>query len=125
VDPDLILVAEVAGKAVGVSVALPNVNRAIAACGGRLLPLGLLRFLRAKRRIHEIRILGIAVLEPFRHLGITGLLFLETILRGRAKGYDTGEASWVLEDNVMSNRTIQNVLDPEHYKTCRIYEKPL
>jgi hypothetical protein len=25
----------------------------------------------------------------------------------------------------MSNRTIQNVLRPEHYKTYRIYEKPV
>jgi hypothetical protein len=44
---------------------------------------------------------------------------------GRAKGIDIGEASWVLEDNEMSNRTIQNVLRPEHYKTYRIYEKPV
>jgi hypothetical protein len=25
----------------------------------------------------------------------------------------------------MSNRTIQNALAPEHYKTYRIYEKPI
>jgi len=125
VDPEIILVCEIDDKPVGVSMALPNVNRAIAAANGRLLPFGFLRFLRAMKRIHEIRIFGIAVLEKYRHLGITGLLFLETILRGRAKGYDAGEASWVLEDNVMSNRTIQNVLDPEHYKTYRIYEKNL
>jgi len=125
VDPDLILVAEVDGKPAGTSMALPNVNRAVAAIGGRLLPFGFLKFIREIRRIHEIRILGIAVLAQYRHLGITGLLFLETILRGRAKGIDIGEASWVLEDNDMSNRTIQNVLRPEHYKTYRIYEKPI
>lgn len=125
VDPDLILVGEVDGKPAGVSMALPNINRAIAACRGRLFPLGVLRFLRAMKRIHEIRIFGIAVMEQYRHLGITGLLFLETTLRGRAKGIDIGEASWVLEDNDMSNRTIQNVLEPEHYKTYRIYEKSI
>lgn len=125
IDPELVLVCEVEGKPVGVSMALPNINRALAACGGRLFPFGFLRFLRAMKRIHEIRILGIAALEQYRHLGVTGLLFLETILRGRAKGIDIGEASWVLEDNTMSNRTIQNVLEPEHYKTYRIYEKAL
>jgi len=125
VDPDLILAGEVDGRLAGASMALPNVNRALAAARGRLLPWGFLRFMRALRRIHEIRILGIAVLERYRHLGIAGLLILETILRGRAKGIDVGEASWVLEDNDMSNRTIQNVLEPEHYKTYRIYEKPV
>jgi GNAT superfamily N-acetyltransferase len=124
-DPEIILVCEVNGLPIGVSMALPNVNRAIAAARGRLLPFGIIRFLRELKRIHEIRIFGIAVLEQYRHLGIAGLLFLETILRGRAKGYDIGEASWVLEDNTMSNRTIQNVLEPEHYKTYRIYEKQI
>jgi GNAT superfamily N-acetyltransferase len=125
VDPELILVGEVGAEPVGASMALPNINRALAAIRGRLLPFGFLKFMREMKRIHEIRILGIAVLERYRHLGITGLLLLETILRGRAKGIDIGEASWVLEDNEMSNRTIQNVLRPEHYKTYRIYEKPV
>jgi GNAT superfamily N-acetyltransferase len=125
VDPDLILVGQVGDDPAGASMALPNINRALAACRGRLLPLGFLKFMREMKRIHEIRIFGIAVLERYRHLGITAMLLLETILRGRAKGIDIGEASWVLEDNEMSNRTIQNVLSPEHYKTYRIYEKPI
>ena len=125
VDPDLILVGQVGDEPAGASMALPNINRALAACRGRLLPLGFLKFMREMKRIHEIRIFGIAVLERYRHLGITALLLLETILRGRAKGIDIGEASWVLEDNEMSNRTIQNVLSPERYKTYRIYEKPI
>lgn len=125
VDPDLILIAEVGDEPAGASMALLNINRALAAIRGRMLPFGFLKFIREMKRIHEIRIFGIAALERYRHLGITGLLLLETILRGRAKGIDTGEASWVLEDNDMSNRTIQNVLEPEHYKTYRIYEKSI
>jgi len=125
VDPELILVGEVGSEPAGASMALPNINRALAAVRGRLLPLGFLKFMREMRRIHEIRIFGIAVLERYRHLGITALLLLETILRGRARGIDIGEASWVLEDNDMSNRTIQNALRPEHYKTYRIYERPV
>ena len=125
VDPDLSLIAEVGDTPAGASMALLNINRALAAVRGRLLPFGFLKFIREMKRIHEIRIFGIAALERYRHLGITGLLLLETILRGRAKGIDAGEASWVLEDNDMSNRTIQNVLEPTHYKTYRIYEKQI
>ena len=92
---------------------------------GRMLPLGFLRFLREMKRIHEMRVLGIAALERFRPLGITAMLLLETILRGMVRGYDIAEASWVLEDNDLSNRTIKSALEPRHYKTYRIYEKPI
>ena len=77
------------------------------------------------KRVNEIRILGVASMPRYRHLGITGMLFLETILRGTARGYTIGEASWVLEDNVMSNRTITHGLSPTHYKTYRIYDKSI
>ncbi|MBN1675443.1 MAG: N-acetyltransferase [Kiritimatiellae bacterium] len=125
VDPEIILIAEVDGEPAGASLAIPNVNRGLTACGGRLFPFGFIRFLRAIKRTNEIRIFGVAALPRFRHLGITGILFLETVLRGIAKGYTRGEASWVLEDNVLSNRTIQHGLDPEHYKTYRLYEKTI
>lgn len=125
VDPEIILLAEVAGQPAGACLALRNVNRGLAAAGGRLLPLGFLRFARAMRGLSEIRIFGIAALAGYRHLGITAMLLLEVIVRGLAKGYTTGEASWVLDENVMSNRTITGALHPRRYKTYRIYEKPI
>ncbi len=54
-----------------------------------------------------MRIFGIAVLQPYRHLGVTALLFMEEIIRGVARGYRFAEASWVLEDNHLSNSSIQ------------------
>ena len=125
IDAELVLLAEVEGKPAGASLAIPDINLGLAAARGRLWPLGLLRFARAMRGCHEIRVFGIAALEPYRHMGVAALLMLETILRGTAKGYDTAEASWVLQDNVMSNRTIQDLLDPRLYKTYRIYEKAI
>lgn len=125
VDPKLVLLAEVDGKPAGASMAIPNINRGLAAAGGRLLPLGWLRFLRAMKRVNELRIFGIAALEQYRSLGITGLLFTETMVNGLARGIEIGEASWVLEDNVMSNRSITGGLEPELYKRYRIYEKEI
>ncbi len=124
-DPEIVILAEVDGQGAGASLAIPNVNRGLSAAKGKLLPLGFLRFFRAMKKTREIRIFGIAALSRFRHQGIAALLLLETILRGMARGYVTGEASWVLEDNYMSNRTIRNALNPIHYKTYRIYEKPI
>jgi hypothetical protein len=35
------------------------------------------------------------------------------------------EASWVLEDNQLSDESVRSALVPRRYKTYRIYEKPL
>ena len=43
----------------------------------------------------------------------------------QAAGYRAAEASWVLEDNHLSNSSIQSAVNPQRYKTYRIYEKPI
>ena len=125
IDPEIIVLAEMDGKPVGTSLGIPNINRGLAACRGRLLPFGFLRFLRAMKRVREVRFFGLATLEEYRHKGITALMLQESITRTRDRGYDFIEASWVLEDNEMSKRTIEHAADARHYKTYRIYEKPL
>jgi hypothetical protein len=125
VDPAIVLFADVGGEPAGVSLGIPNVNIPLSRMNGRLFPFGFLRLLWEVRRLSEIRIFGIAALEKYRPLGIAALLLVETIIRGTAKGYTGCEASWVLEDNMMSNRTIQSALEPRHYKTYRIYEKAI
>jgi len=125
VDPELVLLAEVDGRPAGAMLALPNINRGLAAAGGRLLPLGFLKFILAMRRPREMRVFGVAVLKEHRRKGIAARLFLEEILRGAARGYRLAEASWVLEDNQLSNDSIRGAFGTRRYKTYRIYEKPL
>ena len=72
-----------------------------------------------------MRVFGVAALEKHRTKGITALLFLEVILRGSVRGYRVAEASWILEDNQISDQTITNAFKPEHYKTYRMYEKAI
>ena len=125
VDPQIIILAEVEGKPAGAILAIPNFNPALRAAGGRMFPFGFLRFMRAMKRADEVRIFGVAVLKQYRPLGVTALFFLEEIIRGMARGYRAAEASWVLEDNHLSNSSIQGAVNPVRYKTYRIYEKPI
>ena len=125
VDPRIVVLAEVNGEPAGVSMSLPNVNRALLGLNGRLLPFNIFRFLYRLKHMRECRIFGIASLEKFRHMGITSLLLMQDILWAVELGYDVGEASWVLEDNIRSSRTIEHGLDPVHYKTYRIYQKTI
>ncbi|MHC5038255.1 MAG: hypothetical protein ACYTHM_13150 [Planctomycetota bacterium] len=124
-DAEIIIIAEVNGEVAGSALAIPDINQILAKINGRLFPFGFIKFLTARKHIKGMRIFGIGALEKYRHLGITALLLFETARRAADRGYDYCEASWVLEDNIMSNRTIERVLKPDRYKTYRLYEKPI
>lgn len=125
VDPRIVLFADVDGDPAGLVLAVPDINRGLTAANGRMFPFGFVRFLRAMKKVDMMRVVGLAALDKYRHMGITARLLLEISRAACEYGYRGGEASWILEDNVMSNRTLDGVFNPSRYKTYRIYEKVL
>ncbi len=124
VDPELVIIAEVRGKPVGFGMSLPDYNMILKDNKrGWLLP-ALVRILLFKKKIDFIRIVILGVLPEYLNSGIGGVLFYETAVRAIRNGYCHGEASWVLEDNVMMNRGAE-LLRGERWKTYRIYDYPL
>lgn len=125
IDPELVLIAELAGKPVGFCLALPNYNEVFKKIpGGRLLPFGWLTFLVNKKKIKGIRVITLGAVKEYQHTGIGALLYLEIIRRGLAQGYDRAELSWVLEDNELMIRPLQ-FLGAIPYKTYRVYQAAL
>lgn len=125
VDPSLCLIAEVAGEPVGFSLALPNLNAALRHLpDGRLFPFGLFRFLWHKRKIRGIRVLTLGFKPGYQHSGLGAALYLRSWLNGTARGYDHGEASWILEDNLDMVRPLER-MGGRPYKRYRLYERPL
>jgi len=124
VDPHLVIIAEVKGKAVGFGMSLPDLNIVLKGNKhGYLLP-ALFRMIFLKKRIDAIRIVILGVIPEVRNTGIGGVLFYETGRRAVEHGYPHGEASWVLEDNVMMNRGAE-LLQGEKTKTYRVYQMPI
>jgi hypothetical protein len=124
VDPDLILIAEVEGQAVGFSVALPDYNPIFRRMAGRLFPLGIFHYLLGRRRLDNVRVITMGVVEKHRRRGIDIMLIYHTFKNGVPKGYVHGEFSWILEDNVMLVRAMER-MGAQRRKTYRIYEKEL
>jgi len=120
-DPELILVAEFKGNAVGFALALPDINVALRHANGRLLPLGLLRILYHKRFITSLRVAVLGVLKEYRTVGVAAGFYAELFQRATRRGYRDCEMSWILEDNTLMNRSIESV-GGQRYKTYRIYE---
>jgi GNAT superfamily N-acetyltransferase len=127
--PEMLLVAEVDGRAVGFSITLPDFNEAIGPLNGRLtrfgLPIGLLRLRSNMKRIKTARLIALGVLPEFRRRGIAEALILRTFDFGRHQlGYSGAELSWTLEDNQLINHTIETV-GGQQYKTYRMFDKAI
>jgi GNAT superfamily N-acetyltransferase len=124
VDPHLVIIAESKGRPVGFGLSLPDLNMVLKENKkGHLIP-GLVRLLLFKKKIDFARIVILGVVPEYLNTGIGGVLFYETARRAVEHGYFHGEASWVLEDNLMMNRGAE-LLRGERTKTYRLFQMPL
>jgi hypothetical protein len=124
-DPDFCVVAEQNGKVVGFSLSIPDINEVLIKIKrGRLLPTGIIKLLTQRKKIKSIRVIALGVLEGYRKMGIEAVFYGDVIRKCLEKKIDTAEASWILEDNLLMNRAIQNI-NGKIYKTYRIYDKQL
>lgn len=122
--PGLVLFAESNGKTVGFALSLPDINIPLwYNKKGRLLP-GLLQLFLRKKEINFVRIIVLGVLPEYVNTGAAGVLFYETAVRGQQLGYQYGEASWVLEDNLRMVKAAE-AMNGKITKRYRIYEKPI
>ena len=125
IDTDFCLVAEKDGHPVAFSLCIPDINQVqIKVKRGRLLPTGILKLLFGRKKINTVRVVALGVTEPFRKMGIEAIFYGNIIKTGIKKGYKQAEASWILEDNLMMNKAMQNI-HGRAYKTYRIFEKKL
>lgn len=120
-DPDLIFIAEMDDSPIGFSLTLPDINQPLLRIKGKLLPFGWIKYLWHKRKIDICRVFAMGVIEKHRRLGINALMHYETLKNILSKGYKGAEMSWILENNVMTNREIQ-AMGGKIYKTYRIYD---
>jgi GNAT superfamily N-acetyltransferase len=123
-DPDLGLIAEVDGKAVGFCLLLPDTNRVLIRLDGRLFPF---HWLKVKRYIREIDVVSfklMGVLKEYRHRGIDALLYMEALTAARKKGYKWLDGSLTSELNPAINLLAQG-RGAELYKHYRLYRMKL
>ena len=77
-----------------------------------------------KKKIEWCRIIALGVLPEYQKKGIDGAMYFKIMNNAAKNGIMRGEASWILEDNVMMNRgaeTMNGIL----YKKYRVFEKAI
>jgi len=124
-DEDFAAVAETAdGKVTGVSLSLPDYNKVLAELNGRLLPLGWLKALRARRSIDEIRVFALGVKPGYQHTGVAAALYRDVWDSVFRRNIIRAETGWILEVNEPMNRAME-ALTGKIVKRYRVYERPI
>jgi len=119
-------VAEVEGRPVGFAFALPDINLVLKKCNGSLLPFGWWHFTKANLRskIKTIRLVALGLRKAYHTSGIGTLFYQKIIEEGTKRSYTAAECSWILENNDLMNRPLQQ-MGAKRYKTYRLYEKSI
>jgi len=123
--PEMVFLAEKDGKGIGFFLGVPNINEImIKQKRGRILPFGAIRLLMNKRKTKILRIILLGVKDEYRRLGIEAIFYAKIIRYAQNNGIEFGEGSWILENNEMMNKGLEN-LNGEPYKRYRIYQKEI
>ena len=122
-DPELVLFAEMDGKAVGWFPAIPNFNEVLIHLNGLRYPWDYLRALWYRdKRPESISIKSIVVPPEFWDTGVAILLFDEMARRAAAKGYKWADMSLTGEDNP-DTWDLAHHMGAKVYKRYRFYRK--
>jgi hypothetical protein len=122
--PEFALFAEKDGKTVGFIVTIPDINPALRIMNGRLYPWRILRFMREAKKTRRVRTVIMGVLPEYRGQHIDDIFYLKAIEQGILLDIWESDCSLIAETNTKMIHALEP-LTPEHYKTYRIYEKPI
>lgn len=123
-DPRLIKVIMKDRAPVGFLFAYPDISAAVQRTRGRIFPFGWIDLLLEMRRTKWVNINGAGILEDYRGLGGTAILFSEmqkSILEG---GFEDAEIVQIGVENERMQRELRD-LGIDFYKTHRIYQRSI
>ena len=124
-DARLGVILEVNGKVAGFGLALPDLNIVLKNNKSGSTLGALWNIMTKKKHINLCRIIALGVIPEFQNKGLDVLLYYEVGMRGVTNGYYHGEASWILEDNLMMNRGLTQSMNAKIYKKYRLYGKQI
>ena len=122
--PEFTAFAISGSKTVGAVLALLDYNQIIRKLNGRLLPFGIFRLIRGRRRIDVARAMAVTMVPAFQSSGL-GIVLLDRLVdTAKPWGLKRWEFSWVLESNQSSRGTLERA-GTRRCKTYRIYDRTL
>jgi GNAT superfamily N-acetyltransferase len=124
IDPDLAMVVEIGGQAVGFVLALPNINEALLHCNGLRYPWDNLRLWWHTRRLRGMSFKIIALDPDHWGRGLDALMYFELAKGTLRKGFTWIDMSLTGEDNPQTNK-LAALFDAQVYKRYRMFQLEL
>jgi hypothetical protein len=123
-DPRLIKIVYKDDLPVGFLLAYPDISAALQRTKGKLLPFGWIDMLLELRRTKWININGAGIIEGYRGLGATAMLFTEMYRSVLESRYRFADLVQVGTENDKMQRELRD-LGIDFYKTHRVYARTL
>lgn len=123
-DPRLIKLIAKGDELVGFVFAYPDISAALQRTRGRLLPFGWIDLLLELRRTKWVNLNGAGIVEKYRGLGGTAILFDEMAKSLRAGKFEHADIVQVGVENDKMQRELRD-LGIDFYKMHRMYEKTI
>lgn len=124
-DPRLVKIVMKDEKPVGFLLAYPDLSAALQKTRGRLFPFGWLTLLLELKKTPWVNINGAGMLDEYRGLGGTAILFSEMYKTIRESGqFQHADLVQVGTENDRMQRELRD-LGVDFYKTHRLYKKDL
>ncbi|OHE58593.1 MAG: hypothetical protein A2Z47_04660 [Thermodesulfovibrio sp. RBG_19FT_COMBO_42_12] len=122
--PELTIIAEKDNEPVGFLGMLPDFNFVLKQMKGKLNPVTIAKAIYYSKKIKDLRLLLLGIKSEYRNKGVDAILFREGFKGVKKGGYKRVEFSWILEDNIPTQRLVE-MIGGRLYKKYRIYEKKL
>jgi GNAT superfamily N-acetyltransferase len=127
VDSDFICIARTrdTNRPVGFVVAIPEYNQIFRRLrNGRILPFGVIQFLRYRKRINALRVFIQFVVPDYQNKGVNAAIFRHIFEKAMEKGILMADGSTIGELNLSSRLSVEK-LGGKHYRTYRTYRKQI
>jgi len=121
-DPTIIKVLMKGDKAVGFLLAYPDISAALQKTGGKLFPFGWIRILRELKRTTWININGAGIIDEYRGLGGTAVLFNEMGKSMKTGRYEHADLVQIGVENEKMRREL-SAFGIDFYKSHCMYSK--
>ena len=122
--PEMTLMAFADNRPIGFVLAFPDYNQVMKKMKGRTLPIGWLKYLFGKNKIHGARCIMQIVVPEYQHKGVNTAMFYEAYLGAKSLGIQWVEGSQVDETSAASIANTEK-LASHLYRVYRQYKKDL
>jgi len=123
-NPRLVKILYKDDKAVGFLLAYPDISEGLQRSKGKLLPLGWIHILRSYMQTKWVNINGAGIIEEYRGMGGTAILFEEMAKSIKSGKYTHADIVQVGVENERMQHEL-NSLGIDFYKTHRLYSRKI